>query len=854
MAPSAAWISAAEQAPASAAMHPLARERLMNERRGRALGQSTPAVPAAAAAAASSFSPSPSSPSSSAAASAAAAAITTATTTTWEDGQYNRVRFMQGSAEFEWTPDRNHEPRQTWLKVRVKEEEGQGQDEDHAVALAAGREWKSTSFVELSRVSGVGTMCAENATVTLRFWDKAITQMFKDLDEYVKKRDIQLRLEVVGQIGEGPVAYSRWISASQLVAAAAQNQPPVTEEMLAAERQQRAEKERKKQLLLARKQREADDKVEKKKRDEERRVAREVEKKKQAEEEAQAEAAWAAEGWRSFSVSDESPACLQALKADFEGWYVRSAQEPTDAGGKQLIYRSRRDDSAQELWFDNESELNDALLRLCRLHPVNCQVNISPELRANFEGGLCTITSREDAAGFVRVKSAVRSTAKLPRCNIDHWDAEQHAFGVKSLKIYWKRLGSEPFPAWYRALSTSTTAAGMSASGGEDQPPTPATAMDTRDASDRRDSVQSEPGEVPCEPTVMNVKPEHPEHVLLAGQPLRQAELNMGTLKNKKIFIGDSNIVGADKGLFASQVFIPGDVITRFDGEPGTTGEFHRKSHLITLEGGTAGRHLDCYGICSQFTAASRLKSHCGVYEAGRNSYYPITDRYDNKSLYDAGLAAFANSSMGTDFVPNARVEKTKYTPRGRDGEATGYLPYAFLIATKRLEPGEEVLFEYEVVVDEEAPAASRNTRTTSAGASHEDGDIDMGGEEQHHEGVASIGVGGKKRQRSGDVAAGSSTKRHAVLPPARDNNSACARSASSTGTSASSAGVASGNSGSDGLFDLLERLGLSYLAPVFADEEIDLEALRLLKPTDYEALGIKMGPRVKLANALAMV
>ena len=64
--------------------------------------------------------------------------------------------------------------------------------------------------------------------------------------------------------------------------------------------------------------------------------------------------------------------------------------------------------------------------------------------------------------------------------------------------------------------------------------------------------------------------------------------------------------------------------------------------------------------------------------------------------------------------------------------------------------------------------------------------------------------------------------------------------------------GAADVGNGSNGLADLLRRLGLSQLGPVFANEEIDLEALRLLKLPDYEALGIKMGPRVKLMNALA--
>ena len=812
--------AAGQPAAAAALMHLLVHERLQAERR-QASGEATPAAPATSATAAE------------------------------DHGQYSRVRFLQDSAEFEWTPHCDRIPEQTWIKVNVKEDEGEGASDDVDASLKAVKPWKSTEFVELKRVTGVGKMCVENVTIRLRYWDKAVTPMFRGLDDYVKQRDVQLRLEVIGAIGEDTLGYSRWISASQLVAAAAQNRPPVTEEMLAAQRQQRVEKERKKQQLLARREQEEKVKIEKKRRDEERRVAREAEKKKRDEEDARAEAAWQAEGWKKFSPCDESPACLRALRADFEGWYVRTARRTDEAGGKRMIYRTRREDSAQELWFDNEAELNIALLQLCRLHPVHCQVRVSPTLRPDFEGGLCTVNSREDATGCVRVKSAVGASAKIPRRDIEDWNAGDHIYGVNSLKLYWKKLTSRPFPVWRQTLTS------VPLSGGEDQTPTPDTTAESREGratsepitrgaeEDRRESY---PAEDPSEP-VLNVKPERPQHVLLAGQPLKEAEANMGTLRNKKVFIGDSNIVGAGKGLFVAQVCIPGEVITRFDGEPGMMTDFVQrkvqKSHVITLEGGTSGRHLDCYGICSQFTAASKLKSPVGSYEAGRNSYYPVTDRYNNESLHDVGLAAFANSCTETTFGANARVEKTKYIPKGRDGEASGFLPFAFLIATKHLQPGDEVLFEYEVVVDEEPSAGAFAFATEGEDATND---------KQQQVSMVCADVGGTKRQReSSSVAANPCAKRQAIMPPLQHAHAAASDtgSASASFNAAAASSTSSASHSSDGLAELLESIGLAHLGPTFANQDVDLVALRLMQNEDYDALGVKIGPRLKIKNAL---
>ena len=53
-------------------------------------------------------------------------------------------------------------------------------------------------------------------------------------------------------------------------------------------------------------------------------------------------------------------------------------------------------------------------------------------------------------------------------------------------------------------------------------------------------------------------------------------------------------------------------------------------------------------------------------------------------------------------------------------------------------------------------------------------------------------------------------------------------------------------------LVDWLQQLGLERYAPVFAENEVDLEALRLLAEQDLQQLGLPLGPRKKLLKAIA--
>jgi hypothetical protein len=51
-----------------------------------------------------------------------------------------------------------------------------------------------------------------------------------------------------------------------------------------------------------------------------------------------------------------------------------------------------------------------------------------------------------------------------------------------------------------------------------------------------------------------------------------------------------------------------------------------------------------------------------------------------------------------------------------------------------------------------------------------------------------------------------------------------------------------------------LEAHGLVKYAPVFAEQEIDLEALHLLSELDLQHLGLPLGPRRKLLQALTQI
>jgi hypothetical protein len=48
-----------------------------------------------------------------------------------------------------------------------------------------------------------------------------------------------------------------------------------------------------------------------------------------------------------------------------------------------------------------------------------------------------------------------------------------------------------------------------------------------------------------------------------------------------------------------------------------------------------------------------------------------------------------------------------------------------------------------------------------------------------------------------------------------------------------------------------LGRLDLAHLAPKFREEEVDMRDLRLMTQEDFEKMGVKVGPRVRICDAL---
>ena len=55
-----------------------------------------------------------------------------------------------------------------------------------------------------------------------------------------------------------------------------------------------------------------------------------------------------------------------------------------------------------------------------------------------------------------------------------------------------------------------------------------------------------------------------------------------------------------------------------------------------------------------------------------------------------------------------------------------------------------------------------------------------------------------------------------------------------------------------DALSTLLEELGLARYTAIFAENDVDLEALRLLSDAELEKLGVSLGHRKKLLKAIA--
>ena len=651
-----------------------------------------------------------------------------------KQGRLKDVAFNSSTCVWTWTPSATRLVCHTWLQAQIRD----GPSDVRLPYRSVGGHLPLDKVKALAgqNVSVRGSDDRENGpeSVRLPFWDLGLQQLVDRLRE----EDVEMRLSVFGGVGEADIGYSVWIRVRELLAIAKGAQPATWEEDLADAEKRRQEKKAEMQENAEKRRQEKKAEMEEdarkepdRKRKREKRQAREAAA--AAERQVAAAAAPAGTSWRSYDGSS-----LGGLSTFAEGWETRevSTQEKVDHHGATMVFRSGV--KQQEFIVANEAEMLHLILQFCAKLPKHAVVDVNRNNLDGFEGGSCYIVDQRDSK--VKVKSVVGGGTKaINKKDIHHSNEKDFNWGVTSLKKHFKTTKPVPFEEWLAQLSdkraaprgaaaaaapepagfrsaaepaepAEPAAAPAAAAGALDQPPTPAwtaehssavTAADSKEEDEESASRrQSETFKAPSEPAI-KVKPENGSAPieLMAGKPLEEAEANKGTLQNKKVFVGDSTVgPQAGKGLFVAQAIGKNEVISKFQGdvvEPDADLEF--KSHVITLEQANGGRQLDCYSICKHFTASSKLTTPVGCYPARGNSYFPVTDRsQDGKSLYEVGLAAFANSSSETDFKPNCRVERTKY----RGGEATGYLPQAFLIATRALRPGEEVLFEYPVVIE----------------------------------------------------------------------------------------------------------------------------------------------------------
>ena len=76
-------------------------------------------------------------------------------------------------------------------------------------------------------------------------------------------------------------------------------------------------------------------------------------------------------------------------------------------------------------------------------------------------------------------------------------------------------------------------------------------------------------------------------------------------------------------------------------------------------------------------------------------------------------------------------------------------------------------------------------------------------------------------------------------------------RTTTTIATTTTTASTTASTTKKDELEEFLEGLGLSNLLPIFRGEQIQMVDLRLLQETDFVALGLKLGPRRRILNAL---
>jgi hypothetical protein len=500
-----------------------------------------------------------------------------------------------------------------------------------------------------------------------------------------------------------------------------------------------------------------------------------------------------------------------ASTGSFEGWSWRDATRPTDPTNASVIFLARNGQEihVSRGFPEAHQELEHLMEALCFALPQHAEVEIDQKA-VTFEGGSCFVVSSKPNSGagteLVKVKAAVGGTYSVPKRAIvgvhecpaalrgaASLGASKPVYGVESLKVYFKRTKKLPFDEWRRGLSptaaaaiaanaaptplpaaaaaaaaaaTAVPAAAAAAAGAAEEDAATSMAMLTaagalpvkaerlshpaspllgpgsagsqagppKPSSSSSSSAAAAASSSPPPPHVVKRElqraPELPV-TLLFGQPVQQARANSGTVRNGRVFVGVSQVApdgAAGKGLFSRGVIGAGEVISKFDGELASVET--PCTHRIALESGANGRVLDCSTVTRDFTSAQPGMT-IGRYRG--TVFYPSSVDSPN---YDAGVAAFANSSSER-LEMNAKVKRYD----------AGLMPCKFLVATRRIVPGEEILYNYRLY-DAEEPSGQRAAAAAAAAAATRREDLPPDG--QRHtalaEGHASPrGAGGKR-------------------------------------------------------------------------------------------------------------
>lgn len=180
----------------------------------------------------------------------------------------------------------------------------------------------------------------------------------------------------------------------------------------------------------------------------------------------------------------------------------------------------------------------------------------------------------------------------------------------------------------------------------------------------------------------------------------------VGPFKRNRVVPGRSTCPGAGMGLFANARIQKGEAVTEYDGtqvwtsvidKRGSENEA-RRSHTVRLPGEDIG--IDGKDICRCFQLEADPETGTSSYrivkntasvtrQAGRSVTVLIRD---TERTFTVGLGAMANSSM---YIQNGRTFRNTEIKTVATGDA-GRPTRAFLVATRDIEAGEEILWRYQ--------------------------------------------------------------------------------------------------------------------------------------------------------------